>query len=98
MIEQTLANFLSVGSLLLVLGFFVKRWMDRMSEDLKTVCETVKGKVDNKEFVEYKDSMKELREERDKEIAHIKGRVNHHGHEVACPECKEAKADKVVLT
>ena len=45
MIEQILANLVSLAVLLAISGFFFKRWMDRVDSTLKEVCASVDSKV-----------------------------------------------------
>lgn len=56
MVEQIVANILSLALVLAVSAFLFKRWMDRVDNTLKTVCESMETKVNK---IDCKDRMRQ---------------------------------------
>ena len=48
MIEQMIANLIPISVLLAVLGFFIKRWMDALETQVRSLCREIAEVKDTK--------------------------------------------------
>ena len=73
MMEQIFTNIVSLAVLLAVLGFFIKRWMDNLENQIKAVCNEVDGKLDKSEC-------KDFRANEQMESVEVWNWLKYHGH------------------